>query len=262
MAAFDLDETAVVNGVISPENQSAIQRMDKLGIICVPASGRIFQQMLGFQRQLKLKGPMVTCNGAVVRMGREILRECYLPYDTAERLLKYAFDNGLTALSYLQDGVYVTSQHYWNEPAQRHLEERSVPVKFVQPHELTGRRIHQTVLVDKSTRLDAVADTIAQQCDDCNTYRLYDGELLVVTSTGSDKAQGLAAVATHFGIKPERIATFGDGSNDVSMLKWSGFSVAMHHGNPDAKAAAKLVAPPTAPEVNLAAAVDMLLGSA
>ncbi len=50
-------------------------------------------------------------------------------------------------------------------------------------------------------------------------------------------------VARALGLRAADVAAFGDGNNDAPLLAWAGLGVALAHGRPAAKAAAKLVAP-------------------
>ena len=56
-----------------------------------------------------------------------------------------------------------------------------------------------------------------------------------------NKASALAMLSESLGIPPERTLCFGDGSNDVEMLKWAGLGVAMGNASEVAKAAASEV---------------------
>jgi hydroxymethylpyrimidine pyrophosphatase-like HAD family hydrolase len=45
------------------------------------------------------------------------------------------------------------------------------------------------------------------------------------------------------GISPSEVMAIGDGDNDADMLSWAGLGVAMGDGQPEALAAADVVAP-------------------
>ena len=45
----------------------------------------------------------------------------------------------------------------------------------------------------------------------------------------------------HFGILPEETMAFGDGDNDISMIRYCKVGVAMGNASPDVKAAADYV---------------------
>ena len=55
------------------------------------------------------------------------------------------------------------------------------------------------------------------------------------------KHVGIQSLAAHYGLKPEEILVFGDGKNDVEMLRYAGIGVAMGNACPEAKAAAKYI---------------------
>lgn len=60
---------------------------------------------------------------------------------------------------------------------------------------------------------------------------------------GAHKASGLARLAERWGFAPEQCVSFGDGGNDIEMLRWSGRGYAMANASDDVKAAADAVCP-------------------
>lgn len=62
----------------------------------------------------------------------------------------------------------------------------------------------------------------------------------VIPETGG-KHVGIRKVAEHYGIRPEEIMVFGDGKNDVDMLRCAGFGIAMGNACPEAKTAADYI---------------------
>jgi hydroxymethylpyrimidine pyrophosphatase-like HAD family hydrolase len=64
---------------------------------------------------------------------------------------------------------------------------------------------------------------------------------LDVTHPDANKGNGIAQLSRLLKIPAERIATIGDGANDVLMFKVTGFSIAMGNGAPEVQAAASVV---------------------
>ena len=62
------------------------------------------------------------------------------------------------------------------------------------------------------------------------------------------KASGLAFLAGHLGFSRERTVAFGDGENDVELLEWAGYAVAVANAHPKVLAVADLVCPPVGEE--------------
>lgn len=62
-----------------------------------------------------------------------------------------------------------------------------------------------------------------------------------ITPEGVDKAHILSEIADHFHIDVKNICSFGDGDNDATMMKRSGFSVAMGNATGTCKEAADYI---------------------
>ena len=60
---------------------------------------------------------------------------------------------------------------------------------------------------------------------------------------GCHKASGLRRLAERWGITPEQCAAFGDGGNDIEMLRYCGHSYAMANAPAEVKQAARAVCP-------------------
>ena len=66
---------------------------------------------------------------------------------------------------------------------------------------------------------------------------------LEISSAGADKGRALAQLCARLGIAREEVMAFGDGGNDVEMLRWAGCSFAMENGMDCAREAADQIAP-------------------
>ena len=75
---------------------------------------------------------------------------------------------------------------------------------------------------------------------DCVSGRWHP-EFMDITSRMADKGRGLAAIAQHLGIPIDACAAFGDGGNDISMIRAAGVGVAMGNAGDDVKQAANFV---------------------
>jgi hydroxymethylpyrimidine pyrophosphatase-like HAD family hydrolase len=60
---------------------------------------------------------------------------------------------------------------------------------------------------------------------------------------GVSKASGLVWLTDYLGLSAADVLAIGDNDNDIPMLEWAGFSVAMAQGSAGALAAADWIAP-------------------
>ena len=61
------------------------------------------------------------------------------------------------------------------------------------------------------------------------------------TAKGNTKQHGIDEIIRHFGIRLEETMAFGDGGNDISMLRHAGIGVAMGNAKDDVKVIADYV---------------------
>ena len=57
------------------------------------------------------------------------------------------------------------------------------------------------------------------------------------------KGAGLDFLADALGFTPAETVAFGDGENDVELLEWAGYSVAVENAHPRVKAVADWICP-------------------
>ena len=74
------------------------------------------------------------------------------------------------------------------------------------------------------------------------------------------KGSGLDFLAARLGFLPERTIAFGDGQNDIELLEWAGFGVAVSDADQRLLAIADFVCPP-ATEEGVAQVIEALVHS-
>lgn len=83
-------------------------------------------------------------------------------------------------------------------------------------------------------------ETICEIMHDVNIIH-HTKDTLEITAQNIDKSKGIEGLAQYWNLPLSSIACFGDGANDVEMLKKAGIGVAMGNGNAVAKEAADYV---------------------
>jgi Cof subfamily protein (haloacid dehalogenase superfamily) len=262
LAAIDLDDTLLgPDKRIGAANAAAVARLRERGVRVVLASGRRHENMRQFYRQLDLDtGVIVSCNGALVRdeHNGQVLHERRVPADLAAEVIEEGDRLGVTMNYYHAEGhLYVRELNRWTALYQGRTGSELEPIgDLVQ---LSGDRPLKIIWVADGALVEELFPAMRARFDGRLYTTVTDPEYLEFMAVGVNKAAGLAAAAEHFGVVPEEVVAFGDGNNDVEMLRWAGLGVAMSHGRASAKEAADRVAPPGDPESDLARAVDALL---
>ena len=83
---------------------------------------------------------------------------------------------------------------------------------------------------------------------------------LEFAAEGVSKASGIAFLAERLGFSAAQTVAFGDADNDLELLEWAGYGVAVENAAASAKAVADWVCPPAAAE-GVAAVIEALLDS-
>ena len=72
-------------------------------------------------------------------------------------------------------------------------------------------------------------------------YGRWNPDFADITPKGVTKHQGIDVFCKHFGLQLEETMAFGDGGNDIPMLRHAGIGVAMGNAVEEAKAVADYV---------------------
>jgi Cof subfamily protein (haloacid dehalogenase superfamily) len=264
LAAVDLDGTLLgPDKLISDQNAAAIHRLNEHGARVIIASGRRHQNSIRFQRQLQLTGPIIACQGGLIRDGESgnVIEAHFLPQAVAREIAEGAEKNGVQPIYYHLDHLYVPEgNNRWLDLYESRVGERAETIPSLS--QLDGRRALKIVWYGDPVILRKIRPELAAQYQGKVDILSTESENLEFMPRGINKAAALEKVAREFGVPREQVAAFGDAENDLQMLAWAGMGVAMRHGNPAAISAARMVSPPGPPETAFARAVDVLFGDA
>jgi Cof subfamily protein (haloacid dehalogenase superfamily) len=260
LAAIDLDGTLLgPNKQIGPENLAAVQRLQRAGVQVIVASGRRHQNSIRFQRQLGLHGPIIACQGGLIRHGEtgEIIEAHLVEPEMAAELVGLGEARGIDVIYYHLDHLYVGPlANEFRRLYERRVGEQTEVIGDLKI--LEGRDALKIVWYGPSDALASWRDELTKRFAGRVDVLSTEQENLEFMPPGVNKASAVAKIAEQYRIPSAQVMTFGDGENDVSMLKWAGLGVAMAHGNQVAKAAAKLISPPGLAEAAFARAVDAI----
>lgn len=260
LAAIDLDDTLLgLDKQISAANVIAVRQLQQRGVRVILASGRGHENMLRFHRHLGLSGPIVSSQGALVKDAEteEILHKHFVSSDLATEVVAEAKSRNLAVIYYHADGMLVGEQNKWTDMYQSRTGDE-IMVYDDLTH-LVGETPQKVIWCGAPEQVAPLWLPMQMRYRERLSVLTTDPEFLEFMAKGVNKAVGVAAVAKHYGFEPAQVLAFGDGNNDIEMLKWAGLGVAMSDARPSAKAAATLVAPSGNPETSLARAVAAVL---
>ena len=244
--ALDLDGTLLDSDKnLSEKNFAALKRAAESGYEIVPTTGRFYDGMPENIRSLPFVRYAITINGAEVKdlqTGR-VLYQAEMPYEQAADLMAL-FDT----LPVIYD-CYMDSAGWMTEAQKERIDETVDSVHYRKMlHELRrpvpelkaflrGRKQDvqkvQFFTRDEELRLRLMKELPNLFPDICVSSSVAQN--VEINHKDANKGGALLALAKHLGLPREATISFGDGLNDLSMLKDAGIGVAMENACPEAK---------------------------
>lgn len=248
LVAFDLDGTLIGPDLeLHDEVVEAVAALRKRGVTVVIVTGRMHRSAEAYARRLGLDGlPLVSFNGAMVRVvGRdETWWHRPIAAVQAVRVLDFLGGRGLEPLVFVGDRLYAGAP----DPGRDLLYARISGAKPEHVGDLRAYLLGPPRL--GPTKMIQVEDPGRMPGLYAAARARFAGELAVTTSypfflefMHSDVGKGLALarVCRRLGVRRQEVAAFGDGLNDLDMVRWAGLGVAMAGGPPELLEAADRV---------------------
>lgn len=226
----------------------------------IVATGRMFSSVRPYLETAGIDDPVVCYQGAAVidPVDGTFLLHQTIELELARKAIGALVEAGYPPNCYVDDRLYV-AEH--TEYSRAYAEFQHLPVREVGDLAAWLER--------PPTKLVAVADP-----DDVPALRAvlaeqFEGALFLTTSLpyllelgnpSASKGTGLAFVAKRLGLDAAGVVSFGDGENDVELIEWAGFGIAVEGSHPRLLEQADWVCPGVGRE-GVAAVIDAYLDS-
>ena len=250
LIALDMDGTVLLDDhiTISPAVRTAMQAAAAQGVLVVPATGRVNDMLPKAFREMDGVRYVINSNGASVRDMQEnrVVYENPIPAAAVREILAI-----LEPYSILTQ-IYCGGKICTEKRSLKRVDDLPFAPEFIE-------NIRRTQFCVDS--FDTLLDQYPEGVEKLNLAYVEPGlceklwkqfeampGISVVSSIGSNielnrkgasKGDALRYLCRTLHIAPEHVMAVGDSGNDIEMLQYAGYSVAMENGTPDAKAAAK-----------------------
>ena len=230
---FDIDDTLFSHTIhgIPESTRNAIRTLKARGIHCVIATGRQIQAIDKLPMgDLDFDG-YITMNGQLILDGnRQLISGTPIQGRLLEQVVQIFEERKIPVLMVEKDRMYLN----FEDDQVREVQERiSTPVPGID--EYRGADVYQACLYLTKENEPAV-----EPMRPYGEINWWDGGA-DVGALGGNKRVGIEKYLLTEGLAPEEVMAFGDGENDVEMLRYAGIGVAMGNGADMAKEAADYV---------------------
>jgi len=248
-----------MDGRLHERTLAALGRAKTQGLDVIVVTGRMAQSIRRAIEPAALHDPVICYQGAVVTDGEwRWLRHEPIPFELARETIAAVLAEGYPPNVYVDDELYVESA---TDAARNYAGFQGIEFHVV--GDLLG-------WVTKSpTKLVCVGDPAELDGVEARMHEQFAGRLhiskslpffLEFAAAGVTKGSGLDFLAARMGFTKEQTIAFGDGENDIELLEWAGYGVAVENAHDRVKAVADWVGPP-ASEEGVAQVIEALLHS-
>ncbi len=223
LLAFDLDKTLVTNDFVMPAQvERAVRAARDAGHLVTVLTGRPRVAALPYLEQIAVSEHYSVNHGAQVMglAGAELRRRRIAAVDVDGLLGGYVGDAELEFSCVIDDCLWVRDpeHEHWT---WAHTQNRRID-RF-----RTGLALDaDKVVFYANGRSEALDREVAQRYPGVVRYLWGDGYLEILPPD-ADKGSALALLAGELGVPRGDVVAFGDGLNDVTMLRWAGHGVAV-----------------------------------
>lgn len=252
--ATDLDGTLMAPDhlTVTERTKQALLDAHEKGIKIAVATGRALDFTEGVTKQIPFADFVICSNGASVydRNNKEfIYTNLVSPEITAQAI------ELLNALPVYYN-IYIDGSTYVQKGSDRFFRNKDLPDVFLE--EFASKLIVCDDIAATTSGKGAELIDVFYSNDELKKiiFDFFESSGLVLTSAlegvvsatavGSDKGTALSGLCKITGITAEEAMTFGDASNDSTMLKYAYYSFAMENGDEICKASARFAAPSNA----------------
>ena len=252
LIALDLDGTLLNSDKrLSERNRAALSAAAEAGIEIAPSTGRFYRGIPESVRALPFVRCAITINGAQVvdlRSG-ETIYTAEVPLDQALEFLAFLDTLPVIYDCYVNGWGYVTA--WMRDRAEDYIDyvhslnmlrELRSPVPELKAWlQEQGKGVQKLQLYTRDrAKREELLQTLAEKFP-ALVFTTSLPNNIEVNCAAANKGDALLALAAHLGITQAQTMAFGDGLNDLAMLRAAGCGVAMGNAHPELKAAADLV---------------------
>lgn len=241
LIATDLDGTLLNSKAeVSEKNRQAIQYAISRGVQVAVCSGRVYAGAHFFAEMSGTKGPLISCNGAVVREPEteKIINMDSIGKETCLHIIE------ILKKEEMHFNIF-SDRMFFSEKLDRHMSHFTEQIKNSPEKDMLGVCLNPDILSEISSTSEQILKIVAVNRDDHDKLRKVRNKIqqiegVEVTSSGKNnfeilkkgvsKGRALEILCSHLRILPEETIAIGDNENDISMLKFAGLSVVMDNG--------------------------------
>lgn len=229
------------------------------GITVIVVTGRMVQSLRRVLDPAQLNDPVICYQGAaVVGANGEWLLHVPIEVGLAREAIAAVEAEGYDPNVYVGDELYVSRV---TRGSEAYAGFQQIPIHAVGDVKAwLPEGPTKIVCVGDPHELDALGERMRARFEGRLWVTKSLPKFLEFATVGVSKGSGLDFLSERLGFSREGTIAFGDGENDVELVEWAGYGVAVENAHERVKAVADWICPPAAEE-GVAQVLEALLAS-
>lgn len=247
LIALDLDGTIFADDlVISDRMRRAIRDAQSAGVIVTIATGRMFKSARHIAEDLEISEYLICYQGAMMAHSGtgEVIYHKMVPLDLTHQIITETAERGLHLNLYLNDNIYVnriTPEAEFYSRINMNMPLNDVGDLNVWLDSQGGGEPTKLVIVTDVERTDGTLALFTELYGDRLQVIKSHPRFTEFTNAECSKGRALAFLAGHYDVSGEEVMAIGDGHNDLDMIAWAGYGVAMSTSPQAVLSAARII---------------------
>lgn len=231
LIALDLDGTLLKDDkTISERTKKVLDQVQKEGHVVMISTGRPYRASELYYKQLNLNTPIVNFNGAFVHHPLDVDWGVYhetLSLNVVKEIVDTSIEYNIkNIVAEVMDKIFI---HYHDEKLIDIFTMGKPSITTGDLREYLKHDPTSLLIAADKDNLDRVNTYLAETKAELVEHRSWGApyHVIEIVKAGINKAVGVKKVADYYNIPRERVIAFGDEDNDLEMIEYAGYGVAM-----------------------------------
>lgn len=239
LVVLDMDGTLLNNEHhVSIANKEVIHRLKREGTSVVLASGRPYESIYPYVKDLDIDLPIIAANGALIKspLTSEVYYSSGLPINLAEEIIEYGQENQFPISLYLDGEV-----HTFNESMVKvHWELEKINARLIDKF-VGNRDLFKIIYANTPQKIEEAYIHLEQKYKEKLYITRSDAIYLDVMNINASKGKALYKLMDMLQISSHEVLVLGNSFNDIAMFEVAGLAIAMDNSPQEVKDAANFV---------------------
>ena len=229
---------------ISAYSLSVFRRVMDMGIRVILASGRAGASMRSYVKEIGSPAPYIACNGGEIIDPKDhrLLDGLMFTVEQAKACARFAEENSFYVHSYDGGVFYYTGEETYGREYSYSSNLKGVRVDRLS--EFISSPTPKLLCVGEPAAVLKLLGMARSRFGDTVSLSISKPIFLEIMPPGATKGNALKKISAYEPIDPETTMAFGDSMNDLSMLTWVKYGVAMENARNEVRESVSLVCPP------------------